>query len=74
MILPFIHPSAWYFIVSIEGKAITYILQALKTAFINGLPFSFFFFRIWNLRQQFKKMPIQNIWELGDSQKDIPTP
>ena len=35
--------------------------------------FPFFFFRIWNLRQQFKKMPIQNIWELGDSQKDICT-
>ena len=28
-----------------------------------------FLFRIWNLRQQFKKMPIQTIWELGDSQK-----
>ena len=44
MILPFIHPPAWYFIVSIEGKAITYILQALKTAFINGPPISFFLF------------------------------
>ena len=60
------------YIVSIEGKAITYILQALKTAFMNGPPFSFFVSGTWG--SNLKKCQFRPFGNWGTAKKDIPTP